>query len=76
MARLARSVVARFIDVPLEAVEPMHARVQLPDGRMTTALYRIRGDSDAVLVTVADDSPEADEEITWVLESAVMQLAA
>lgn len=76
MARFARRTVARFIDVPLEAVEPFHARVQLRDGRMTTALYRIRGDSDAVLVTVADDSPETEEEITWVLESAVMQLAA
>lgn len=76
MASLARSAVARFIDVPLEAVEPMHTRVQLPDGRMTTALYRIRGDSDAVLVTVADDSPEIDAEITWVLESTVAHLAA
>ena len=76
MHKLSRVEVARFVDVPLEAVEPMRERVQLPDGRMTTAHFRIRGDSDAVLVTEVDAPPGAEREIHWILESQVLRLAA
>jgi len=76
MTQLSRDAVARFVDVPVEAVEPTRERVRLADGRMTTALYRIRGNSDAVLVTVYESDLPFEDEICWVLESKVQHLTA
>lgn len=72
MEKLSRTSVAAFADLPLEAVEPITLRVQLRDGRMATARFRIRGDTDAILVTEVDGPAGAEPEVCWVEESVVL----
>ena len=72
MEKLSRALVARFIDMPLEAVEPVTRRLQLRDGRMATARFRIQGEGDAVLVTEVDGPPNVEPEVCWIQESDIL----
>ena len=72
MEKLSRAGVAAFADLPLEAVEPVTRRVQLRDGRLATARFRICGYGDAILVTEVDGVPDEEHEVCWVEESDVL----